>query len=332
VLRAISAWSRWSNSGGPVKWDSAFSAAVGGYPRGAIVQSATTFGRVWVSTADDNTSNPDAGGANWVLFQTFIGGGTNRGYIDGVVLANSSTNAIAFGAGAAADSTATYIMETAGLTKRLDQAWTAGSGVGGLFSGSVANATWYHCFLIRKTSDGTIDAGFDTSLTAANIPTGYSSYRRVGSIKTDIGTTSIRLFLQRQGCFMWQDTHLNQLAAGTAYYDYFGVPGGTAVDVGLLWTPPGVVTEAILSVSVTSGALSGIAAYVGPSGTAAYWDNYVTANGIPGTYSAAGPGVGVGALQRVLTDTSPKVITSGLGNAQNLITTLGYYDFRGQNA
>ena len=73
VLNAISAWSRWACSGAPVKWDSAFSTAIGGYPKGAIVQSATTFGTVWVCLADDNTFNPDTVGTNWAKLQDWLG-------------------------------------------------------------------------------------------------------------------------------------------------------------------------------------------------------------------------------------------------------------------
>ena len=73
VLNAISALAMWFSAGGPIPWDSAFSTAIGGYPRGAIVQSVTTFGTLWVCTVDDNLSNPDTGGAGWLTFLSFIG-------------------------------------------------------------------------------------------------------------------------------------------------------------------------------------------------------------------------------------------------------------------
>lgn len=66
VLNAITKWTNWYNAGGPVAWDSAFSTAIGGYPKGAIVASVTVFGKQWLSTAENNTTNPDTGGANWV--------------------------------------------------------------------------------------------------------------------------------------------------------------------------------------------------------------------------------------------------------------------------
>lgn len=62
----LSAWAQWYSIGGPIAWDSTQSAAIGGYPSGAIVGSVTAPGTYWQSTADNNTTNPDTGGAGWV--------------------------------------------------------------------------------------------------------------------------------------------------------------------------------------------------------------------------------------------------------------------------
>jgi hypothetical protein len=65
ILYAETGWSRWFQAGGTGVWDSAFSAAIGGYPLGAVLRS-TTAGLFWVSMAENNTVNPDAGAsANW---------------------------------------------------------------------------------------------------------------------------------------------------------------------------------------------------------------------------------------------------------------------------
>lgn len=68
ILQSLTQWAQWLQAGGPVAWDAAFSAAVGGYPRGAYVASAVTFGYFFQSTVDNNVTNPDAGGANWNMF------------------------------------------------------------------------------------------------------------------------------------------------------------------------------------------------------------------------------------------------------------------------
>jgi hypothetical protein len=124
-----------------------------------------------------------------------------------ITISNNATDAnrdIDFGVGWMYDSTGASVLTMASvMVKQLDAAWAAGTAAGGLFAGSIAATTWYHCFVIRKSSDGTIDAGFDTSLTAANIPTGYAAYRYVGSIKTD-GSSNILGFVQVADMFMWK--------------------------------------------------------------------------------------------------------------------------------
>lgn len=64
ILKQITQWSQWQNAGGLVTYDPSFSATIGGYPFGALL-AGTTAGVVWLSTVDDNTSDPDTGGANW---------------------------------------------------------------------------------------------------------------------------------------------------------------------------------------------------------------------------------------------------------------------------
>jgi hypothetical protein len=72
VLNQITQWLRWAQAGGvPTTWDSAFSASVGGYPKGGLVQSLIT-GHYWVSSVDNNISNPDTGGSGWIQFPDLI--------------------------------------------------------------------------------------------------------------------------------------------------------------------------------------------------------------------------------------------------------------------
>ncbi len=65
ILFAITQQLQWNEAGGLPKFDSTFATAVGGYPAGSVLQSADSFG-FWISTADNNTANPDTGGAGWV--------------------------------------------------------------------------------------------------------------------------------------------------------------------------------------------------------------------------------------------------------------------------
>lgn len=64
VLYTLSLIQRWQQAGGQFPYDAAFSTAVSGYPRNALLQKADGSG-TWRSLVDNNTSNPDTGGANW---------------------------------------------------------------------------------------------------------------------------------------------------------------------------------------------------------------------------------------------------------------------------
>jgi len=66
ILFQITSWDQWTAAGGPIFYDATFQTAIGGYPNGAVVQSAVVPGNYWQSTVDNNTSNPDTGGANWI--------------------------------------------------------------------------------------------------------------------------------------------------------------------------------------------------------------------------------------------------------------------------
>lgn len=73
---------------------------------------------------------------------------------------------------------------TTNLTKRIDANWSAGDGNGGFPSALTLTAdTVYHLFLIKDSATGTVDAGWDSSQTAANLlsDSGYDAYRLIGS-------------------------------------------------------------------------------------------------------------------------------------------------------
>lgn len=52
---------RWFSAGGPMMFDAAFAAAIGGYPMGARLTSAASPNVLWISTIDNNSNNPDSG-------------------------------------------------------------------------------------------------------------------------------------------------------------------------------------------------------------------------------------------------------------------------------
>lgn len=69
ILNQMSAWDMWQSVGGPVYYDAAQSTAIGGYPQGALLNAVGFQAGYWWSEVDNNTSDPDTGGANWFFIQ-----------------------------------------------------------------------------------------------------------------------------------------------------------------------------------------------------------------------------------------------------------------------
>ena len=81
ILYQSTAWLQSLQAGAAIPYDSAFQTAIGGYPQGAIIESAVYVSLKWVSTTDNNTTNPDTGGAGWLnwpfVFYALDGGAVN---------------------------------------------------------------------------------------------------------------------------------------------------------------------------------------------------------------------------------------------------------------
>lgn len=95
--------------------------------------------------------------------------------------------------GSARDSTnTTDIVLASPITKDLTATWVAGNNNGGRDSAAaVAALGCYHVFLIWNPSLA-VDALFSTSATAPTLPTGYTKFRRIGSILTDSGASIVQ--------------------------------------------------------------------------------------------------------------------------------------------
>lgn len=64
LMKQVTEWSQWQAAGGTASYNSAFSTAIGGYPKNAVIMGASGA-YLWQNLVDDNTSDPEAGGANW---------------------------------------------------------------------------------------------------------------------------------------------------------------------------------------------------------------------------------------------------------------------------
>lgn len=81
----ITAYLAWLQGGGGFSYDADFVAENGGYREGSILRSTDDPTRQWVSTADDNATDPDGpGAANWIPV------GSGQGYITAMVPAGTS--------------------------------------------------------------------------------------------------------------------------------------------------------------------------------------------------------------------------------------------------
>jgi hypothetical protein len=65
ILKQITQWNQQTQAGAVPAYDSAYSSAIGGYPVGSILSQASTPSCFWISQVDNNSSDPDTGGANW---------------------------------------------------------------------------------------------------------------------------------------------------------------------------------------------------------------------------------------------------------------------------
>ncbi|MCV6799830.1 hypothetical protein OII53_28000 [Achromobacter ruhlandii] len=64
ILYFLSSAVRWQQAGGSYTYDSAFATSIGGYPKGAVLLKADLSG-FWVNGTENNSTNPDTGGAGW---------------------------------------------------------------------------------------------------------------------------------------------------------------------------------------------------------------------------------------------------------------------------
>jgi hypothetical protein len=159
-----------------------------------------------------------------------------------ITIANNATDAnndIDFSSGVFQFSDGSGQAKATALTKRLDASWVAGTNQGGLDTGSKANSTWYHCYAIYNPTTLVSDFLFSTGATTpTTLPSGYTKYKRVGSIKTD-GSGNIRGFFQNGTYFFLKIPVL----------EFSGSSTTTAALVSLT-TPLGIKATSILSTTV----------------------------------------------------------------------------------
>lgn len=202
--------------------------------------------------------------------------------------------------------------------------WTVGSGNGSLDTGSIANSTWYHVWLIQRSDTGVVDILTSLSATSPTMPTNYDRKRRIGSMKTD-GSSQWVKFTQIGDKFIWAAQaarDVNIAPSTTQTLNAVNVPTGINVSALLRgWgeAPFGGIVTAFL---VSSPLETGITA-------ASTSDSYATI--LIDAASASGDLQGFTA--EVMTNTSAQVnVVANTNNASNLIrfSAYGWVDTRGK--
>ena len=218
-----------------------------------------------------------------------------------ITISNNATDAnndIDFSAGnAPLNDGSGQILLSSTLVKRLDATWAEGTGNGGLFNGTAvpkATNTWYYLFAIVNTTTGATDAGFDSSVSGANVPSGWKISKILHAIKTD-GTGSGNIL---QGKFY---------SDGWFYYnseqqEYTSTSTTAGTFINLSFAPKDIISKAYFTALATNNGTSGNRDFrVGISSTnskiiggqVSYGDTYRNKDGagLPTTLSGGNPQV-----------------------------------------
>lgn len=203
------------------------------------------------TTPNYSLCKPKSGEVGWDVsingnFDTIDGLLTNglpRAYMAGLGLANNGAQPlieIDIAPGVAQDAgNGGAIILSASISKLINASFGAGTNQGCRGNGVLLSAnTWYHIFLIKRTDTGNVDVLCDTSVTAGNIPSPYTLFRRIGSVKTD-GGSQILAFVQDGDYFRWKASVLDVNTTN---------PGASAVTATLASVPLGVNVMALLNV------------------------------------------------------------------------------------
>lgn len=113
-----------------------------------------------------------------------------------------ASTTLTVGAGFAADSTNTRLMQLVSAMAKTTSAWALGTAAGGLDTSTIANSTWYHFYLIQRLDTGVVDVTFSLNATTPALPANYTLYRRIGSMKTN-GSGQWTSFTQVNDTFLW---------------------------------------------------------------------------------------------------------------------------------
>jgi hypothetical protein len=245
-------------------------------------------------------------------------------YISNLLLSTAGSSAtFGIAVGVAMDSTNVALMTLASAYTKTTSAWALGTAAGSLDTGTIANTTWYHVWLIQRSDTGVVDVLISTSATAPTMPASYDRKRRIGSMLTD-GSAQWVSFTQNGDLFTWYtplgDISVNQTTSQTARV--VNVPTGVQVVAKLRFFYNVSATENItlLVSSIAEGGLTSSSSATGQLSGAA--------RGQPAIASPSGNELAV------LTNTSAQVnfVANGYSTAPVMrVGAFAWIDERGSN-
>jgi hypothetical protein len=287
---------------------------------------ATTFAYMWwPDTTSDIMKQRNAANTDWVDIFTLSTGAQAaalKGYLFGCTMSTtggSSTMSIA--AGIAADSAGVKLMSLSAIAKTT-AAWSAGTAAGGLDTGSIANNTWYHFYVIRRPDTGVVDVLLSSSAIAPTMPANYTQYRRIGAGKTN-GSAQWIAFTQDGDYFVWAASVVDVQTTN---------PGTASVTATLGSVPAGVKVDA-----------RGIASYIDSVAGAGYWwirdlsanDEAPAPANMVYVQQTFGAGAAANSPVTIRTNTSAQIgyrVSPSTATVTFQFRTIGWTDFRGRVA
>jgi hypothetical protein len=157
LLNQVTSWNQWQATGAFPPYDSAFQTAIGGYPQNSCVASVVTTGLIWLSIVDDNLTNPDTGGAGWIVFSPVTVAAPllwvrNDGNDNNSGSANDASHAFQTISGAIAAAASRLNLTGRTLTIQLGQAGTyVGGSIGQIPSVTITSVGPASSFIINNS-------------------------------------------------------------------------------------------------------------------------------------------------------------------------------------
>jgi hypothetical protein len=249
---------------------------------------------------------------------TSITGTALRGYIAGLTLSTAgSSTTFGISSGVATDSTVVSSMNLASAYTKTTASWAVGSTAGCLDTGTIANNTWYSVFLIQRTDTGVVDVLCSTSATLPTLPSPYTLFRRIGSIRTN-GSAQWTQFTQVGDNFLW--------AGGSPFIDVTpAATTGSLTSVGLT-VPPGVVVQALVSISVYNSSANFYSGVYSPDQS-----SFILGASTATLSGVLGAGVQLSSQTYVRTNTTRQIYYAASSGSVLGLSTWGWIDTRGKD-